>query len=561
MKLPSAQEYLHIVQTKAWGSLATLNHHHFVSTDEGKTYLHEISSNTIVFKTEFKGKFYAIRFFLHDDPDLFRRYAEIESFLRTRTFSWSVPFELLDKEYYPAIKMDWVDSLSFSEYLDSIISNPELISRLQLQLVALSQSLESSGIGHGNLNLKHIRLVKQEQEHVLKLIDYDSMFIPAFKERDSLRVGTIGFQHPMRLASDFSETIDRFSFWIFLTALEAFKTDPSLWINSDENGYDKSKQIFFTYQDFAFPQQSGAFKILAGYHNKALDFYTDKLMQFCHSNSLEKIEAVQLYGSNSSLLKKNEEIFQQPKTEIPPPQLVTSRQSSPPVQNIPVAEKKPVLKKTKTEAETTAIKNKEFIHLKVQEKGKPLAPVQRNKKTKTIISIAVLAVLIFTSVYFVKQNKAVSTSENKVEPKREIVTPNKVVTPVQQPAAPTEAAFTSANINQFLSQLYASYNKRDLSLILSNYAGNLLQYYDAGAISKEKLSDVISNLFIKPAYYECSPNLQSIQFSPQGDTCRITVTINEIIKADNRSKKEKYSSTIEYTIDRSFKILAEKNVG
>ena len=84
-------------------------------------------------------------------------------------------------------------------------------------------------------------MIKEGEDYVLKLIDYDSMFIPSFREKDSLSTGTSSFQHPMRLTSDFSETIDRFSFWVFLTALEAFKTDALLWKNAGEYGYDKQK--------------------------------------------------------------------------------------------------------------------------------------------------------------------------------------------------------------------------------------------------------------------------------------------------------------------------------
>jgi hypothetical protein len=138
--------------------------------------------------------------------------------------------------------------------------------------------------------MKHIRFIKQGQEYILKLIDYDSMFLPSFKGEDSITTGMPGFQHPMRLASDFSETIDRFSFWIFLTALEAFKINPSLWQNAKQNGFNKEEQILFTYGDLALPRQSETFQLLKQNQNNALKFYTEKLIGFCNTSSLESIE-------------------------------------------------------------------------------------------------------------------------------------------------------------------------------------------------------------------------------------------------------------------------------
>ena len=227
MKLPSAEEYLQIVSKKTPGSLATLHNYRFLLKEDGKTLFCEESRHAIVFKAEYNSKVYAIRFFLHDDPELFRRYNQIQNYLAAKPFSWKVPVEFLEEEYYPVAKMDWVDGLSFTEYFDSIIRDPSLIGQLQSKLLSLSRNLEKNGIGHGNLNVKNIRFVKQGQDYVLKLIDYDSMYIPSFEGKDSLSSGTSSFQHPMRLASDFSETIDRFSFWVFITALEAFKTDAS----------------------------------------------------------------------------------------------------------------------------------------------------------------------------------------------------------------------------------------------------------------------------------------------------------------------------------------------
>jgi hypothetical protein len=556
MKLPSAEEYLQIVDKKNPGTLATLFNHKFVLAEDGKTYLVKKSRNHIVFKSEHLSRFYAVRFFLHDDDELFRRYHQVEAYINPKNLSWKVPFRFMDEEYYPALLMDWIDGLSFSEYLDLIINDPPLISKLQKELISLSRNLESDGIGHGNLNMQHIRFVKQHNDYVLKLIDYDSMFIPSLREKDSFSVGTSGFQHPMRLASDFSETIDRFSIWIFVTALESFKVDPSLWKNATENGFDKNAQILFTYRDIAFSKQSATFEKLRGYNSAQLNFYCDRLISFCDSAAVDQVEAPRLYEEKIPSVNTNQSPPNQPQkidNEVLKKQAVTTSENTtipktvaPPQKQIIPVEKK--LNKKRSIQPQQRVQKEEQNDFGI--------PPKRKRKI-SITPFIIVTALILSVVAYLAWNKQ-SKKEKNVD----------AFVPSLQTQRPTgkneeqtkETVFTSSNITQFLFQLYQSYNKRDISAILTNYADSVHQYYDAGSMSKNKLSDLVKNLFIKPAYYECHPDLTTLKFNALGDSCKLSILINETIKADKISKTENYSSKIEYTVDTSFKIMAEKNI-
>lgn len=552
MKLPSAEEYLQIIEKKPPASFAAFYRYQFLLRPDGKTCHYEKGRNAIVFKTQLNSNFYAIRFFLHDDPELFERYYQVQNFLNAKHLPWKVSFEFLDKEFYPALKSDWIDGLNFAQYLDSIIKDPALIGQLQSKLTDLSVSLEENGIGHGNLTPHHIWIFKKGQDYILKLIDYDSMFIPSFKGKNSLSVGTASFQHPLRLTSDFSETTDRFSFWIFLTALEAFKTEPFLWTNAMQNGYERPKKILFSFRDLAVPQQSETFQMLLSYDSEALKFYTHKLIEFCNAKSLASIEKPRLFGQKNIYSdRKNERAIINTGTDIDPlwqnktePFLTAYISASPALTTVEAKENQSL--KKKDEIIRTELKSKPALRQQVGFAGK-------NKKGRAIAIISVSGVLVFTSVYFAAQNHSAKL-------------PAEILKAQQKPAIPpTEkrlqqpTVFTSANITQFLFQLYQSYNKRDLSSILSNYADSLNQYYEAGSVTKDTLKNIIQNLFIKPAYYECKPDLRTLQFDANGNVCKLTIAITEIIKADKRSKTENYFSTIEYTVDKSFKILSEKN--
>lgn len=552
MKLPSADEYVEFIDSKIPESLAILHNYKFLKDKE--IYLNVRGSNNIIFKAEFQSKFYAVRFFLNDNEELFRRYHEVENFLGQKTFSWNVPFRFID-EKYPVIVMDWIDSLSFTEYLDLIIGDPSCISKLQQKLVFLWQELEGNGIGHGNLNMKHVRFVKQGGSYVLKLIDYDSMFIPAFKGKSSFSVGSAGFKHPMRLGSDFSQTIDRFSFWVFITALEAFKIDPSLWLNAKKNGFDKKEQILFTYRSLAFPEQSGIFQILRGYKNAVLNFYLDKLGSFCVASSLDQIESPQLYKRKSAHYASDKQRNARESKTVRKGIFIKEPDFS---HAGIIPQQKDALNKKPGAVEEKDI---EIPHAKQkirpgEDKKTDVAGNGKKKKPITA-TLIILVVLLFATAYIAWNNQS-KKNDTVIAPALKPTL--KLQEPVQTGKVKETTVFTSPNINQFLSQLYQSYNRRDLSAILSNYADSLTQYYDAGSLSKNKLGEVIKNLFITPAYYECKPLLKTLQVQNESDHCKLTVDINEKVKAYRRSKTEYYSSKIEYIIDTSFKITAEKNI-
>lgn len=522
----------------------------FLQNGNGKELFYKKSRRNIVFKAVRDSNSYAFRFFLNDDPELFGRYQQIQNYLESKPSSWKVPFEFLGEGYNPMLKMDWVDGLSFTQYLDLIITDSSRVSLLQKKLVALHHNLEGNGIGHGNLNMKHIRFVKQEEDYVIRLIDYDSMFIPSFKDKDSFSSGTAGFQHSMRLASDFSETIDRFSFWVFLTALEAFKLDPSLWQNSRQSGFNKEEQVLFTYRDLAFPGQSNAFQLLKRYHNSALKFYTEKLLRFCEVPSLENIEAPELYEEKDfhSGTKQNVYVSKEVHTTI-------AKETE--LKPTGVASVKPVLRKEKAiePKPRSQRKEPEIIYAK-PEVVKEKTAVQTNLKKKRPIAAIVIVLLLISSVaYFVWASQTKERSVQVTAVDQPAVRQQSVATTSQQ-----KSVFTSTALSQFLFQLYQSYNKRELPSILSHYADTVNRYYDAGAITKDKLSDIIENLFIKPAVYECNPNIKSLQFKAFGDSCKLTVTINETIKPNAQSRTEHYSSKIAYIIDKSFKIQSENNI-
>ncbi len=541
MELPSAQQYLEIVAKKS-GNLGLLADHHFLLRNDNQ-YFYELGRNTIVFKTSRNSNFYAARFFLNDDPELFRRYHDVQNYLESKKLFWKLPFEFLDNGLYPVVLMEWVESLSLSEYIDSIITDTQALGELQSKLLELSCNLEENGIGHSNLNLQHIRIKREGNGYSLKLIDYDAMFVPPFKGKSSLSVGTLGFQHPMSLTSDYSEKTDRFSFWVFLTALEAFKKNPQLWQQASKYNYNKKENILFSFGDLSSPKHSSTFQLLRAFNNESLNFYARKLFEFCNLRSPSLIEAPQIYGQD---YKPGFKGWQEAEKILPNninAELKTKKKTHSQTVVLSTGTLAPKIKV----AQKTVVTNPRLL---VQEKVKNRSASfsQKNNKQLLFVIAGMIVAASTTAMYLLMQNHATSPQIQNSQ--------NHTPTTSHK----SQTVFTSEKVKGFLSSLYQAYNERDQQSILANYGPQLDQYYDADTVTREKLSGIIRDLFIKPDFYQCEPDFNTLQYREEGDNLIATITIKETIQANPGSGRESYVSKIEYTVNKSYKVISEKNI-
>ena len=93
--------------------------------------------------------------------------------------------------------------------------------------------------------------------------------------------------------------MDRFSFWVILTALEALKIDKTLWREVMQGGFNTLDNFLFTIQDFLDPNQSRLFNRLYKLNSNStnLKLYLDKLKWFC-SNDYSVISKPVLIGQD-----------------------------------------------------------------------------------------------------------------------------------------------------------------------------------------------------------------------------------------------------------------------
>ncbi len=208
----------------------------------------------------------AVRCFLSNIKDQEERYAEISKFTLTDDLTYTVGFEYIKKgirirdEWYPILKMDWVEGQTLGAYLSAHIGQPELIGVLAGYFKQMTLDLKRAGIAHGDLQHDNIMISENE----LRLVDYDGMYVPTLCEHNACELGHVNYQNPMRGARDFDASLDNFSAWVVFASLNCLSIDPGLW---DQLGCGNDC-LLFRKADYLSPETSMAFAILLAHKNE-----------------------------------------------------------------------------------------------------------------------------------------------------------------------------------------------------------------------------------------------------------------------------------------------------
>lgn len=305
---PTIGEYNQLIQQKGGNAFKSLRSISLIPsrTIPIKVYLFGSGAFAAVFKGNINGSNYAIRCFLTAEDETISRYKIICDYLKNIQSSWKTDCEFLEDEIqlngnaYPVLKMEWVNGVLINQFVSNYIADNNVLNELQKKLVVISDDLEKHKIGHGDLQCGNIIVTGTSSNFQVKLIDYDGMFVPNLVHKKAIEKGRTEFQHPKRTMNNFNAEMDRFSFWVMITALEALKIDKTLWREVMQGGFNTLDNFLFTIQDFLNPNQSKLFNRLYNLNSSSLNFYLDKLKSFCISD-YSIISKPVLSGQNSIL--------------------------------------------------------------------------------------------------------------------------------------------------------------------------------------------------------------------------------------------------------------------
>lgn len=218
-----------------------------------------------VYRFETGQKFIAVKCFLRNVLDQQQRYVLLSQFMAANNTPYIVDFEYVSRgirvktDWYPILKMDWVEGIALDQYLRKHAGNRANIERILSQFAKVIGELKRLGIAHGDL--QHGNIIVQPSD--LRLVDYDGMFVPALTGETSNELGHPSYQHPQRTATNFSASLDDFSAWLIYSSLTILTREPMLF--KKYAGGDEC--ILFRHPDLKDPDNSRLFRELLNHPN------------------------------------------------------------------------------------------------------------------------------------------------------------------------------------------------------------------------------------------------------------------------------------------------------
>ena len=268
MQYPLISEYVEAIRM-AEDNLDELTNLSSVLDDDGNPVMSS-GNFAVVFKMKDResGKLFALKCFTREQPTREDNYLRITEELSYVSSPYILHVRYLPKELFvdtdqsnedefPVLVMDWVEGQTLDAYLRDNIDNPSRLKKLSYDFNRMALWLLTQPFAHGDLKPDNI-IVKSDGS--LVLVDYDGMYVPAMKDRQSRETGSPNFRHPQRSEKWFDEYIDDFPLSLMATSLYALGLKPELL-----KEYNAKDAILFTEKDLLNLPQSKLYSALSAF--------------------------------------------------------------------------------------------------------------------------------------------------------------------------------------------------------------------------------------------------------------------------------------------------------
>ena len=219
----------------------------------------------LTFKLIGPGKSWALRLFQKDrvGDKLGERYGAISRGIKSCGLPYFVEFSFLpagisiQTQTYSCVKMGWAEGTVLGTYIEKNKRNKSVLLQLRQNIQRMAADMERVGFAHGDFQTDNLLV---SSSGGLKFVDYDAFFVPEIAGLGAIEVGYPNFQHPDRgKLKPFDNKMDRFSYLVIDSALNALISNPDLWdkVSADPQG------LLVRASDFASPHTSVSFHTLA----------------------------------------------------------------------------------------------------------------------------------------------------------------------------------------------------------------------------------------------------------------------------------------------------------
>ncbi len=254
---------------------------------------------SIVYPIEMVSQIYALRCWTQEVGNAEFRYKEISIYLKQVGLPCFVDFEyvpegiLINGEKYPITRMEWTKGETLRDFIEQNIQDAHIFKKVAFEFQKMVASLHKHQIAHGDLQDGNILLNRIGTDINIKLIDYDSLFVPTLKGQPEQIVGLSEYQHPKRMegGGQVNEKVDYFSELVIYLSFLSLAENPSLW-----GEYGKEDRVnnglLFSKKDFQNPNQSKIFNLLINL-SPDIQQLTISLKNYCVKNTIDDLQPLE----------------------------------------------------------------------------------------------------------------------------------------------------------------------------------------------------------------------------------------------------------------------------
>ena len=265
-------------------------------------------------------KTFALRCWTRNVADAKRRYEEISACLKRIRLPYFVDFEyvsegiLVEGQKYSTTRMEWAEGQTLRAFIADNLQDADVFKTVAAEFQKMVETLHAHQISHGDLQDGNILLKRNGARVKIKLIDYDSLFVPALRGQPDSIVGLPEYQHPQRISGggQASEKVDYFSELVIYLSFLSLAEKPELWAQFQENTGDG---LLFSAEDFKSPSQSAIFRELENL-SPEVKHLADTLRHFCGQTSIEQLAPLEEVLPKKATLAEAKDYYAQGLTRL-----------------------------------------------------------------------------------------------------------------------------------------------------------------------------------------------------------------------------------------------------
>jgi hypothetical protein len=208
----------------------------------------------------------------HTDPpgDIVDRYQKITRYIATQRAAVPALIETklnlsgegvyVSGRWWPVLKAEWLPSVtSLGSYIEQYHHAENVMRMLSDSWRTMARQLEAAQIAHGDLDITNVLVQTSTGQPVLRLIDYDNMWVPELANYPQTECGHEAFQHPaffypvdkpLARNRPYNLEMDRFSALVIYLSLLALSIRGSLFA---ELGAREDQRLLFDRKDYEHP--------------------------------------------------------------------------------------------------------------------------------------------------------------------------------------------------------------------------------------------------------------------------------------------------------------------